>query len=75
MPVKTVDAAVGVTSLGSAYVAGVGIGPDNCVTPSFLEMPLGFINGYSFTIDNAFSSLAAIATVVTTAYFINKFRN
>jgi len=71
----TADKVVGGTALGSAYVADRGIGSEACGIPNWTEMPLFYINQYQFTVDNLFRTLAAIATVVTIAYFLTKFRS
>ena len=60
---------------GTAVIASGALSPVECDVPTFSEYPLFFVERYAFTIDDGFRALAAIATVITIAYFLNKFRS
>ncbi len=59
---------------GTAVIAGGAFSPSECDVPTISEYPLFFISQYAVTIDDVLRGLAGIATVVTIAYFISKFR-
>lgn len=58
----------------SAFVAGGVLSSKECDIPTFSDYPIWSGTQYIFTADNLLQVIAGVATIVTIAYFINKFR-